>query len=219
MTTGLIPYVFSFVWPTAFLLLAFSFVPRRHRVPARPAAGFAAMLAIALAVSLIPVGGIPLGRWLTGVCSNFSLPLLALLTGGIGRRIFRTNWLGARGTRAALWFGAAAGGLLYPMAMGLGGMDSYAAGWNFSWLFAGTGALAMLLIWRGNKFGLVLLSAIAAYHLGLLESDNYWDYLVDPVYFLVSLGALVRQGLRGFRRRTGRVPGQGPVTTPAAGSR
>ena len=204
MRTDLLPYLFSFVWPAALLLLVFCFVPRRRGLRARPGRWFAVMTALAAGIVVIPVGGLPLGRWFTGLCANFSLPLLALTAAVIGRRAFDAELLGKNGMRAALWFGAVAGCILFPMALGLGSFDPYLLGWNFSWLFVGSGALAALLLWRGNRFGLVLLSAIAAYHLGLLESDNYWDYLVDPVYFFISLAAVCLQWSRSFRRRGNR---------------
>ena len=193
MRTEILPYLFSFVWPVAFLLLAFCFVPRRRQVQARRGGWFAAMAVLSVGIVLSPVGGLPLGRWFTGLCANFSLPLLALVASAIGRRVFNVELLGGNGTRAAIWFGVAAGLLVYPMVLGLGPFDPYSLGWSFSWLFAGTGALTALLLWRGNRFGFVLLCAIIAYHLGLLESDNYWDYLVDPVYTVVSLMAVCGQ--------------------------
>ena len=47
---------------------------------------------------------------------------------------------------------------------------------------------------------LPLLLAIAAYHLRLQESANYWDYLLDPVYCLVSIIALAWQMLARARQ-------------------
>ena len=40
---------------------------------------------------------------------------------------------------------------------------------------------------------ILLLLAAAAFHLRVLESSNYWDYLLDPIYCLVSLAALGRR--------------------------
>jgi len=46
------------------------------------------------------------------------------------------------------------------------------------------------LAW-GNRFGVVLLSALLAYALTALESRNCWDYVMDPFFWLISLGILV----------------------------
>jgi len=201
MRSDFLPFLFSFVWPAAFLVLLFSFVPRPRRLQAHLGVWLAAMIALAAGIVSIPVGGLPLGRWFTGLCANLSLPLLAWIASAIGRRMFNVDLLGEEGRRAAVGFGVAAGGALYPMALGLGGVDPYSAGWSFSWLFAGTGALTALLLWRANRFGLVLLAAVAAYHLGLLESENYWDYLVDPLYFVASLVGVGRLTVHALRRR------------------
>ena len=50
--------------------------------------------------------------------------------------------------------------------------------------------LTVGLLWKQNRFGVVLLLAILAYRLRLLESTNYWDYLVDPIGWVVSMIAL-----------------------------
>ena len=36
----------------------------------------------------------------------------------------------------------------------------------------------------------MLLLAILAYNLRLLESANYWDYFLDPVYCVISIVAI-----------------------------
>lgn len=193
MSTDFPRYLFSFVWPVAFLMLLFCVVFRPRRLRRHPGGWLFGMGVLAMGIVWFPVGGLPLGRWFTGLSANFSLPLLALIADAIGRRVCNAELLGQNGTRAATGFGAVAGILLYPMALGLGPVDPYALGWSFGWLFAATGALTATWLWRGNRFGLVLLAAIVAYDLRLQESNNYWDYLVDPVYFLISLVAVSRQ--------------------------
>lgn len=189
MRTDLLPYLFSFVWPAAALLLLLcpSF---RRRCQARAHRSTFLFALCAIVIVSLPVGGIPLGRWFTGLCANFSLPLLALIADLISRRVFEFHLLGGSGRRAATWFGLGAGALLYPIALGLGNVDPYEFGWSSYCFFGAVGIITAWLLLQGNRFGLVLLVAIAAFHLRLLESDNYWDYLVDPVYFLTSLVAV-----------------------------
>lgn len=197
MNDGMLPYIFSFIWPASLLLLVFCLVPRRDGLATRGPGWFAIMTVLAVAIVVIPVGGIPLGRWFTGLCANFSIPLLALIVNVIARKAFKVELLGKSGMNAAFAFGALSGAVLFPMALGLGAFDPYSLGWSFSALFVVSALFTALLLWLGNRFGLVLLCAIAAYHLGLLESDNCWDYLVDPVFFLISLVTVIR---RLFRR-------------------
>ena len=90
-------------------------------------------------------------------------------------------------------FGAIGGVLLYPLALGIGSVDPYEWGWRFSPLFVVAGALTVWLIWKQSRFAILLLLAAAAFHLRVLESSNYWDYLLDPIYCLVSLVVLGRR--------------------------
>ena len=148
---------------------------------------------IAAGLLLLPVQGISVAGWVRGVNANFSIPFTALIAlavweGGFRRKLFsQADW-------TAGWaFGAVTGLGFYPFALGLGRFDPYEWGWSFSPLFVAGAVLTALLLWKHNRFGLLLLLAIAACHLRLLESANYWDYLLDPVYCLVSVVALGRQ--------------------------
>jgi hypothetical protein len=67
-------------------------------------------------------------------------------------------------------------------------------------LFGGAGLAAALLLWGGNRFGYVLLLALLAYATGFQESENLWDYLLDPVYGAVSLLVVLWSALRRFNR-------------------
>lgn len=151
--------------------------------------------AVALGAVLFPWFGHALPHWSAGLSANFSviMPLLLLL--GILARAGGCELFRSRDWRAAWIFGAIAALLLYPSALGLGpqNFDSYALGWPWLFrspslvLFAGAGLAAAVLIWRGNRFGYVLLLALLGYCVGFQESENLWDYLLDPVYGAVSL--------------------------------
>lgn len=159
---------------------------------------------LALASVWFPWFGHALPYWSAGLSANFSVVMAVLLAVAIcdhagGREIFR-----ARDWRAAWIFGAVASLLLYPSALGLGpqNFDSYALGWPWLFwlqslpLFGGAGFSAALLIWRGNRFGYVVLLAVLGYAVGFQESENLWDYLLDPVYGAVSLLVLLWISLR-----------------------
>lgn len=153
-------------------------------------AGVAAVGAV-----VFPWFGHPLPFWSASLSANFSVTMVVLLVIGI---LDRAGWHGLfrPGDWVAAWiFGAAASLLLYPSALGLGpqNFDSYALGWPWLFwgqslaLFGGAGLSAALLIWRGNRFGYVLGLALLGYVVGFQESENLWDYLLDPVYGAVSL--------------------------------
>lgn len=131
--------------------------------------------------------GIAIARWVTSINANFSIPFTGLLAVTVWERAFANKIFSARDWSASWTFGAVGGLALYPMALGLGKFDTYEWGWNFSPLFTGIAALTGLLVWKQNRFGILLVLAIVAYRLRLLESTNYWEYLLDPVYCLVSI--------------------------------
>ena len=139
---------------------------------------------------IIPIRGTPIALWVRSLSANFSIPFIGLLAvavweGEFGRKLFsKADWT------AAWTFGAIGGLGLYPLALGWGSFDPYEWGWRFSPLFAAVGVLSALLLWKQNRFGLLLLLAAAAWHLRLLESANYWDYLLDPIYCPLSFVAL-----------------------------
>lgn len=177
-------------------------LPLRGR-PALLLAGFCAALLL-----FIPWFGHPLPYWSFGLSPNFSVVMAALLLLSVAGRSSGRTILRARDWSAAWIFGAIASVALYPSALGAGPqcLDAYALGWP--WLFpmpslaffGGIALVSATLLWRGNRFGYVLLAALLAYPVGLQPSENLWDYLIDPVYASTSLLAMLRVIWCRFRR-------------------
>lgn len=199
----------AFVWSAVgpFLLLVWCF----QRVSGlQGSAGLILALVLGVCALLFPWFGHPLPWWSAGLSANFSVIMALLLAVSIaekasGRRIFC-----AREWNTAWIFGAAASLVLYPSALGLGprNFDTYALGWPWlfpvasGFLFGGGGVVAAALLWRGNRFGWVLLVALASYTIRFQESENLWDYLLDPVYGAVSLLAVLWLVSRRLRQST-----------------
>ena len=158
-----------------------------------------ALAVVSVGVAVLPLGGLPVGGWFAGFVPGLSLPMLALLVDGINRRAGGPDWLPSPQRLTVFVFATLAGLALYPSALGWGRFDVFTLGWNFSVLTVVVSALTIWFIWRGNRFNLVLVMALLAWQLGLMESRNLWDYLVDPVLFLLSVTALARR--RICRRR------------------
>lgn len=169
-------------WGTVFAAVVAAILPRA--LAGRPAAKGA--IAAAAAAVLFPIEGMPLGRWLHGIDGGLSIPFLAAL---FDRAVeaWRARSLLDRPARAATgWFALACGLALYPAALGLGGIDPYVLGWTSPVVMLVAAVVAAVLIWRSNRFGYVLLVAGLLWQLDVLESENAWDYLVDPIFFLLS---------------------------------
>lgn len=161
-------------------------------------------LALGLAsavIVLLPVRGIPLGRWMAGLNLAPSIPLLCLLTSLVWKTPAGRDWFQPQDRLAAGLFGGLTGTFLYPLAMGLGNFDPYRWGWSFSPLLPVIALASIFLIWRQNRFGIILLLSILGWDLQCLESTNLWDYLVDPLYWVFSLLMLAQAALQTFRQQ------------------
>ena len=187
MSHATIVEVWSAVCPWLALMWCLQRVAKLVALPLRGSTLLAVTAAIAAAVMLVPIEGLALARWVAGLNANFSIPLTSMLAVTVWERILERSLFSEREWTAAWGFGAIGGLALYPMALGFGSFDPYEWGWRFSLLFVVIGVLTVWLIWKQNRFGFLLLLGVVAYQLRLLESTNYWDYLLDPVYSLVSI--------------------------------
>jgi hypothetical protein len=156
---------------------------------------------IAAAVLIVHTHGLAISRWVASLNANFSVPLTGMVAVAIWERAFARRVFSDREWRTSLSFGAIGGLVLYPLALGLGSLDPYEWGWRSSPLFIAMGVLTTWLIWKQNRFAFLLLLAVTAFQLRLLESTNYWDYLLDPIYWIVSCVAVVRLFSVDARRR------------------
>ena len=142
-------------------------------------------------MALVPIGGLPIGRWLHGFNAGFSIPFVALLLDHVATPLVGKPFFDQAAKRAAVWFGLIAGLLLYPAALGWGPFDPYELGWRSPGVAAAAAVVGAGLALTGNAFGIVLLVAGGLWQIGWLESDNAWDYLVDPIYCLASAANLI----------------------------
>jgi len=182
---------FSFVFP---FLLMMALCQRVIILLGKRPTGWIPTVILASASALmviLPIAGLPVGRWLFSLYANPSIPLTALLFSWVLKNAFQVNLLDVNAIQTAQVFSIFAGAALYPMALGAGAFDPYPAGWHFSWLFVILLGVTFGLLFLKNRFSVVLLATILAYDLHLLESSNLWDYLVDPILVLVAIAGLI----------------------------
>ena len=187
---------FSFVFP---FLLIMALCQRVMMSWGRHPTGWIPWVTLAsasLLLVILPIGGLPVGRWLVSLYPNPSIPLTALLLSFVLKNTFQLNLLDMRAIQTCRGFSLLAGVILYPMALGAGSFDPYCAGWHFSWLFVILLCVTLSLLFFRNRFSVVLLATILAYDLHLLESSNLWDYLVDPILVLVAIVGLIVRMVR-----------------------
>ena len=155
----------------------------------------AVLLLAGIVLALWPVGGLPLAGYLRGFTGDLSVTTLILTLSAcisifVDKEIFRQSSL-----TALLFLVVAGAQFLYPFALGLTNFDPYSLGYG-STAFAVVLSLLCLVAWYLDLY-LVLLCvtlAIIAFLLGLFESNNLWDYLIDP---WISLYASIRI-IKGF---------------------
>lgn len=182
----MITFAFSFFFP--FLLVMYT-AQSAGRLLGKSPCGCRPTLVLGTLSALIvfiPLGGLPLARWLYGINANFSIPLTALVFSKVWESASHIRLLDRKALLSSCIFGLTAGLALYPMALGLGTFDPYRFGWSFSWLFVLLTVITIVLLFTKNVFGIILLACILGYDLQVLESPNLWDYLVDPFLALTS---------------------------------
>ncbi len=157
--------------------------------------------AAALGLTVLPLGEFTLWRWLMSAHANPSVLLVGFLAAFVGRRLTGRAWLSDRERLTAYVIGFAVGSTLYVSATGYFGPDLYAKAWESHGVVIVTGLLAAALLIAGNRIGILLVAALAAHVLDLLESDNAWDYLIDPAFWLISVGGLTRMVFGAAIRR------------------
>ncbi len=164
----------------------------------------------------VPLGGLSLWNWLFSFCPNPSVPLLGLIVVALWSRLGGVAWFRPADWRAATGFGAVAGSALYLNSLLFPFADLYYWGWHHEIAVWALAAVALPALAWGNRAGVLMLASLMAYELETLESHNAWDYLVDPFYWLLSVGGVAMHGLARLRAAWGgRVGARTPL--PALG--
>ncbi|MCY3982814.1 MAG: hypothetical protein OXE85_02725 [Roseovarius sp.] len=115
-----------------------------------------------------------------------------------------TCFLTAFGSRFSVWFHefstallrlrlafALSGLTLYPMALGLGYFDPYGLGYQSPLaLAAALVSCAMWIMRRHMLIAIWLTCSLAAHRFNIGESDNLFDYLVDPIAVAIAVMSL-----------------------------
>ncbi len=179
--------------------IAFAIVALTLNLPvaARLQPKLQAWLAGAIFVAVfIPLGGLSGAEYVRGIAGDLSIATLLLLGLSFNRKIE------AQQKSGLLAFVAIAALALYPFALGLGMFDPYRLGFGNLWFI--TGLLLIALTAWIRQYTLIALSlslAVLAWSIGWYESNNLWDYLLDPWVSVYALGALVKRGVSMAAKR------------------
>jgi hypothetical protein len=124
---------------------------------------------------------LPLVAYVRGISSDLSISLVAIACLGMYQRLSGARLIDARERHAASLAFAAFAVFLYPLALGWGDWDSYRLGWGSPGLWVALLVLSLACWGRGLRLLPVLIAlGLFAWAIGVLESTNLWDYLIDP---------------------------------------
>ncbi len=175
--------------------------------------------AIAGALLFVPVESVSLGRWVESFYPNPSLLSITFVLALLWRHFSQRDLLRPADLRALLNVAAIAGSLLYLNPLWGRAVDFYYFGWRSGPAIWTITALALFLLAVGNRAGIVLTAALGAFALNALESNNAWDYVVDPAIWLAALGALILRVLTALGKRWAeRTRRPSTVAAPASAS-
>jgi hypothetical protein len=160
----------------------------------------AILLGAMFVLMLIPFGGMPLAAYVRGVTGDLSITTLVLLWGGLLK-----PWCGVTkgNNRFALLILIAFATLtLYPMALGAGPYDPYRLGYGDSLFIAALLLLALLAwFWKFSMIALCVAFATFTWAVGWYESDNLWDYLLDPLVSIYALAVIMIHTVKTLLQR------------------
>ncbi len=143
-------------------------------------------------------------QFLHGIFGEVSVLTLAFLIHCIGKRLLKRDLLSVSDRSLLLYGVAAVGIILYPTALGLSRWDLYRLGYQPVFLLL---LLSIGVLWGWfsgcRRASMLLLIAVITHNIGLMESDNLWDYLIDPFVTIYAFVWSQKKGLRAMRRTKG----------------
>lgn len=191
----------------SFILLGFVLLGSlRLTAPWRPW-----LLPVLALVSFIPLNQLPLAAYVRSFTDDLAISTLVLLGWVSLRRLGVIAPMPAKHRVQVLLLFIGLTLSLYPATLGLTYLDPYRWGYNPRPMIVLMGLAALLLLWQRNLLGVLMLAAgTLAFALRLKPSENYWDYLLDPLlagYCLIAgTGGLLLWLWRRFVQRSRRQP-------------
>lgn len=180
----------------AFVIVSFALrLPLATRLPAKHRTALAVALSVAV---MLPFGALSAAEFMRGITGDLSVPTLLLLA--LTWRKAATFTTSQR--NLVLVSIALAALALYPFALGLGMFDPYRLGFGDIWFIAALLVLVCIAWLRGYTLLVLTISlAVLAWGVGWYESNNLWDYLLDPWVAIYAIGALTKAALSKLRAK------------------
>ncbi|MES3006770.1 MAG: hypothetical protein V4751_03265 [Pseudomonadota bacterium] len=157
------------------------------------------LLAGLIALALLPIDGIGLSIYLRSIIDDLAITTLLVLSIATLVRLRLLAAPSMRQQTELLCVFTALALFLYPATLGLTYFDPYRLGYSPRSMLVVIGVLTLVLLWRRNLLGVLLLStATLAFTFQLKQSGNYWDYLIDPGLGAWAMGVLLLRTAQPF---------------------
>ena len=168
------------------------------------------LLPVLALVSFIPVNDLPLAAYVRSFTDDLAITTLVLLGWASLLRLGVIAPLPTIKRVQVLVLFTVLALMLYPATMGLTYVDPYRWGFNPRPMIVLVGLTTLALLWLRNGLGVAMLAlGTLAFALRLKASENYWDYLIDPLllgYCLVAGAALCIREVWRLLRPVSAVP-------------
>jgi hypothetical protein len=152
----------------------------------------AMLMGVVFVLSLIPFGTMPIAAYVRGVTGDLSITTLVLLWFVLLRPWCGCVTVEAKHRRALLILIVLAALSLYPMALGIGAYDPYRLGYGDPLFVSALLLLALAAwFWKSTLIALCIAFATLAWAVGWYESNNLWDYLLDPFITIYALASIM----------------------------
>jgi hypothetical protein len=170
-----------------------------------------------LCMDLVPLGQLPINAYLKGVIGELSITSLALLGWLLFQRQYNLSgapevmqgnrrWIDIKPIVVLSIFASL---VLYPAALGLSYIDSYAWGFDFKILFLLIAICGITLALKSFFLvAMILTLVLFGYIFQVQTSLNFWDYLVDPL-LVITCWAWMFSWLRTKYLKTKNTQGEG----------
>ncbi len=154
-----------------------------------------------LLILIIPFSGLPVFYYIRGATGELSVITVIILSGVITGKFYNIEILNKNSTEYFYIVIFVIGLIFYITSLGYGQFDPYGLAYGNLVLPSGLLIFTALLIWK-KQYGLAMLLTVPviAYETGVLESNNIWDYLIDPFLWLYATGRAIKY-LTGFVKK------------------
>lgn len=187
--TSVAPTIIHIALPALFFFTVILIASKRLNLPI---AVRGILLVPAIWLVFMPIDDLPLVKYIRALPGELSITTLILLfTTSMSALLDRTFYK-PKSFFLLMLAVLTVGLFLYPFSLGVTYFDPYALGYS-SKTFLAFFFAAALAAWYFNLYFLVMIIVldVSAYLMGIYESGNIWDYLIDPLLTLFAFFWLI----------------------------